>query len=111
MDTKRTIRDAIFIGMVLLTIATASLLTERTKEYNDLVEEYNNYSCSEAEERCNMRFNRTTGDTVNGLYQPGKYFCVWTEGVEENQIAETTFHELAHHYNYEEHDHFKGDFK
>lgn len=65
-------------------------------------------------ESCEMRFpehNTSSKRGINGLYHHPKYFCVWTHEREANEIAETTFHELTHYYNYNEREHFKKDFE
>ncbi len=57
-----------------------------------------------------MEFNRTANknEQLNGLYSSSEgYFCVWTKDRKPEAIAETTFHELAHYYNYEEKEHFQ----
>jgi len=62
----------------------------------------------EREDRCNMRFDKEIIG-VNGLYSDPNYFCVWTEGRTQIEIAETTYHELAHYYSYKDTEHFNVD--
>lgn len=60
-------------------------------------------------ESCEMRFakyNISTEKGVHGVYSHPEYFCVWTKDREPRDIAQTTFHELAHYYSYRDSEHF-----
>ena len=52
----------------------------------------------EQETMCEVRFDNSSIDLVDGLYTTEGYFCVWTKDRTSIEIAETTFHELAHYY-------------
>lgn len=58
-------------------------------------------------EACNMRFNKTNSDSINGVYSPEGYFCVWTSGRSMDDIMRTTTHELVHVMVREERTHFE----
>lgn len=45
-----------------------------------------------------------------GYYRHDSYFCVATKGRSDVDIAETTYHELAHHFNYNDPEHFCGQY-
>ena len=44
--------------------------------------------------------------TVRGIYQQNKYYCVWTEGRPEDEIASTEDHEKCHALVNLDYDHF-----
>ena len=60
------------------------------------LEKQNKVLYNETKESCNMRFNRTNGLGVNGLYVKEKYYCVWVEGRTLEEINGTKNHELCH---------------
>jgi hypothetical protein len=62
----------------------------------------------EYESRCSMRFPKNNITILQGVYSHPDYYCVWTEGRTPQAIAETTFHELAHYYAYDNSSHFCG---
>jgi hypothetical protein len=43
---------------------------------------------------------------VNGFYSPGEYYCVWTKGRKDWEIADTKNHEICHALVYSDHEHF-----
>ena len=46
-----------------------------------------------------------------GVYNHAGYFCVITKDRSFEEIAQTTFHELAHMYNHRDTEHFLGRYK
>lgn len=66
----------------------------------------------EINESCNMRFPKYDVERgINGLYVHNNYFCVYTHQRSTEEIAATTFHELAHYFNDVEKEHFSRDFQ
>jgi Zn-dependent peptidase ImmA (M78 family) len=51
-------------------------------------------------------FGNNESDRVNGFYSHKGYFCVITKGRASEEIARTTFHELAHYFVHTDTDHF-----
>jgi len=69
-------------------------------EFDVLVDQKFNY----------MKIDNVSGGAslAQGYYSSPDYFCVKTKGRSFEAIAETTFHELAHHYSMQEEEHFCG---
>ena len=70
---------------------------------------YNQYKMINNHFIINDTINHTL--EVNGFYETGEYFCVWTKNRELSEISRTTFHELAHVFIYRNPKHFCGDRK
>lgn len=58
------------------------------------------------EQLCEVRFNDSDVHVINGFYSNKGYFCVLTRGRTPDEIAQTTFHELAHYYINNDEEHF-----
>lgn len=48
--------------------------------------------------------------SATGIYRREEFFCVITANRSLESISKTTFHELAHVFNYRDSEHFKTDF-
>lgn len=47
---------------------------------------------------------------VNGVYFKGdEYYCVYVGDRKPNEVKETDYHEMCHHFIYEDYEHFCGD--
>ena len=102
----------LFVGLgaiLLIVMDTKALVEEQLspKEVVDrpvLIADYDVVK-QEAER---IYFGRNESDRVNGFYAHKGYFCVATSGRSATDIAQTTFHELAHYYVHQDPDHFVG---
>lgn len=45
---------------------------------------------------------------INGYYETGEFFCVWTEGRTDEEINNTFCHESCHDFVYKRREHFCG---
>ena len=89
-----------FVAGLLIMNMFNSLKKNSDCEFDVLVDQKFNY----------MRVDNVTGAAgfVQGYYSNPDYFCVKTKGRSFEAIAETTYHELAHHYAEKEERHFCG---
>ena len=90
-------RDKTFIvgQLILLVMLTISAITI--------------YSSRHDCDTCDMRFNRTSGNSINGVYSSEGYYCIWTEGRTLQEIMIADRHELQHYMNDKELEHFGGE--
>lgn len=92
----------VFLAGVVVGVTCQDLIWSNDDdcEFDVLVDQKFNY----------IRVDNVTGSAwlVQGYYVSPDYFCVKTKGRSFEAIAETTFHELAHHYATVEEEHFCG---
>jgi len=101
------------VGIIVGAICSAMVLaaiTNTTSQEMTFQQGVDFVISGEREDRCNLRFKKNV-TMVQGLYHHPEYFCVWTKDREPKEIAQTTFHELAHYYSYNAPNHFNVEVK
>lgn len=91
------------LTLILCCVAIGTICFIAGKEvghYNGIIEGI------ERDAFCNHRFNKANDTIVNGYAHGAEYFVVYTKGRTFEEIASTTFHELAHIYASADHEHF-----
>lgn len=53
-----------------------------------------------------IKTDNGTKEFSNGYYSTKGYFCILTKERTPEEIARTTFHEMAHYFEYEQPEHF-----
>jgi len=96
------------LSFIALTISITHLIylkgQKQGYEEATLIYEQKNNSCA-------MRFPEHNITGIKGVYHHPDYYCVWTgkiNGIPQTpaEIAEVTFHELAHYYAHHDPKHF-----
>lgn len=54
------------------------------------------------------RHGNNTYNGVNAFYRPGDFFCVSVINRTLEEVSKSTFHEIAHHFNWVELEHYKN---
>ena len=106
----RSLVHALFAITIIVSVIAIAFNVVAYKEVSR-IEDYYVERLETANNSCSMRFPEKSLNGIEGVYSHPNYYCVWTKDMTPYEIAETTFHELAHYYSFHAPEHFNVDWE